>query len=297
MSSPNATLTPWDRLIRFRAADGSEHYGEPQIDGTEDVVEKIKSGLQAEVLEGENPFELTKTGRNVQVKEVLNLLRPSDVPTIRCIGLNYKGHIAESGRKPPPYPSLFIKHNNAVAGWNEDVPVPKLAQDEQCDYEGELSVVIGKTGKNISKEDALSYVGGYVASNDISSRKWQRDPAFAGGVPQWCFSKGFDKYAPIGPVLVSPSVVGAADNLQLRTWVNGEERQNTNTSDLLYDVTTIISFLSQGTTLERGTVIMTGTPSGVGIAKSGTPRPLRHGDIVEVEVQNCGRTKNKIIYE
>lgn len=96
--------------------------------------------------------------------------------------------------------------------------------------------------------------------------------------------------------MVSPQVVGAADNLSLRTWVNGEERQNSNTSDLLFDVPTIISFLSQGTTLERGTVIMTGTPSGVGIAKHGTPRWLRHGDIVEVEIEHCGRTKNKIVY-
>jgi 2-keto-4-pentenoate hydratase/2-oxohepta-3-ene-1,7-dioic acid hydratase in catechol pathway len=171
-----------------------------------------------------------------------------------------------------------------------------VAQNEQCDYEGELSIVIGKTGKDIPKEDALSYVGGYVSSNDISSRKWQREPEYAGNVPQWCFSKGFDKYAPVGPMMVSPLVVGAANNLQLRTWVNGEERQNTNTSDLLFDVPTIISFLSQGTTLERGTVIMTGTPSGVGIAKAGIPRWLRHGDIVEVEVEHCGRTKNRIVY-
>lgn len=205
--------------------------------------------------------------------------------------------VAEAGRKPPPYPSLFIKHSTSIAGWNEDVPIPKVAQDDQADYEGELAIVIGKTGKNISKDDAISYVAGYVSSNDISSRKWQRDPAYAGNVPQWCFSKGFDKYAPIGPLMVSPSVVGSANNLKLQTWVNGEERQHTNTSDLLFDVPTIISFLSQGTTLERGTVIMTGTPSGVGYAMADGPRWLHHGDIVEVEVEHCGRTKNRIIYE
>ncbi|KAH8707132.1 hypothetical protein GQ44DRAFT_691629 [Phaeosphaeriaceae sp. PMI808] len=289
-------MAAWKRIIRFRDEDGVEHYGEPRIDDAADL-DKQGNGLQAEILEGDNPFEVKSTGRVVNVKEIVHLLQAKDVPTVRCIGLNYKSHIAEAGRKPPPYPSLFIKHNNSIAGWNEDVPVPKVTQDEQCDYEGELSIVIGKTGRNIPKEDALSYVAGYVSSNDVSSRKWQRDPGYAGNVPQWCFSKGFDKYAPVGPMMVSPSVVGAADSLQLRTWVNGEERQNSNTSDLLYDVPTIISFLSQGTTLERGTLIMTGTPSGVGIAKTGTPRWLRHGDVVEVEVEHCGRTKNRIIYE
>ncbi|ORY04276.1 hypothetical protein BCR34DRAFT_634215 [Clohesyomyces aquaticus] len=291
------TVAQWKRLIRFRTEDGSEHFGEPQISDSEDVLAMLEMGLDAEILEGDNPFEVKSSGKVVKVKDILHLLQPNDVPTIGCFGLNYKAHIAEAGRKPPPYPSLFIKHSTTVAGWNEDVPIPKVAQDDQADYEGELSIVIGKTGKNISKEDAISYVAGYVASNDISSRKWQRDPAYAGIVPQWCFSKGFDKYAPVGPLMVSPSIVGTANNLRLRTLVNGEERQNTTTSDLLFDVPTIISFLSQGTTLERGTVIMTGTPSGVGMTMADGPMWLRHGDIVEVEVEHCGRTKNRIVYE
>lgn len=294
MGIPGAS---WKRLIRFRGEDGAEHYGEPQLENAQNLMSKLETGLEAEILEGISPFEVKSTGKIVKVKEILHLLKPKDVPTVRCIGLNYKTHIAEAGRKPPPYPSLFIKANTSIAGWNEPVPIPKVAQDDQADYEGELSIVIGKTGKNISKEDAIDYVAGYVSSNDISSRKWQRDPAYAGVVPQWCFSKGFDKYAPIGPLMVSPSVVGAADNLELRTWVNGEERQKTNTSDLLFDVRTIISFLSQGTTLEKGTVIMTGTPSGVGFGQAGGPKWLRDGDVVEVEVEHCGRTRNRIVYE
>ncbi|EUC42263.1 hypothetical protein COCMIDRAFT_8122 [Bipolaris oryzae ATCC 44560] len=294
MGIPGAS---WKRLIRFRGEDGAEYYGEPQLENTHNLMSKLEAGLEAEILEGTSPFEVKSTGKFVKVKEILHLLQPKDVPTVRCIGLNYKTHIAEAGRKPPPYPSLFIKANTSIAGWDETVPIPKVAQDDQADYEGELSIVIGKTGKNISKDDAIDYVAGYVSSNDISSRKWQRDPAYAGVVPQWCFSKGFDKYAPIGPLMVSPAVVGAADNLELRTWVNGEERQRTNTSDLLFDVRTIISFLSQGTTLEKGTVIMTGTPSGVGFGQAGGPKWLRDGDVVEVEVEHCGRTRNKIVYE
>ena len=172
-----------------------------------------------------------------------------------------------------------------------------MAQDDQCDYEGELSVIIGKTGKNISKADALSYVAGYVASNDVSARKWQRDPAYAGGVPQWNFSKGFDKYAPLGPMLVSPRVVGAADDLDLQTFVNGELRQSSNTSDLLFGVKEIINFISQGTTIERGTVIMTGTPAGVAMGMKPAPKWLKDGDVVEVKIQHLGSCKNRMVFE
>ncbi|PVI02986.1 hypothetical protein DM02DRAFT_699298 [Periconia macrospinosa] len=298
MAEASLNIQPtWKRLIRFRGEDGLEVYGEPQIDKAEELLIRLEDKtLLAEVYRGNSIFEVERTGKIAKVTELLHLLESKDVPTIRCIGLNYRAHIAEAGRKPPPYPSLFIKHNNSVAGWDEDIPVPKVAQNEQCDYEGELSIVIGQSGKNIPKEDAISYVAGYVTSNDVSSRKWQRELEFAGNVPQWCFSKGFDKYAPLGPMITSPLVVGSANNLWLKTWVNGEERQSTNTSDLLFDVPTIISFLSQGTTLERGTVIMTGTPSGVGLPKVGEQRWLRDGDIVEVAIEHCGQTRNKFVY-
>lgn len=142
----------------------------------------------------------------------------------------------------------------------------------------------------------MSYVAGYAAANDVSARTWQRDPTFAGGVPQWCFSKGFDKYAPISPVLVSPEVVGAADMLQLKTYVNGELRQDTNTDDLLFGVKKIIAFLSQGTTLEKGTVILTGTPAGVAMGMN-PPKYLNDGDVVEVKIEQLGSVKNKMAFE
>lgn len=184
-----------------------------------------------------------------------------------------------------------------MASSYEDIPIPRLAQDDQCDYEGELAVVIGQKGKNIPKEEVLDYVAGYVSSNDVSARKWQRDPAFAGGVPQWCFSKGFDKYAPLGPMLVSPKVVAAADNLSLQTFVNGEMRQSSNTNDLLFGVQEIVSFISQGTTLEEGTVIMTGTPAGVAMGMKPKPQYLKDGDVVEVRIAELGSTKNRMVFE
>lgn len=208
----------------------------------------------------------------------------------------YKTTVKEAGRKPPPFPFFFIKPRDSIASFDEDIPVPKIAQNDQCDWEGELSIVIGKTGKDIKKEDALEYVAGYVVSNDVSARKWQRDPAYAGSVPQWGFSKGFDKWAPLGPMIVSPLVVGDAGNLSLQTSVDGVLRQDSNTSDLIFGVKEIIAFISQGTTLEKGTVIMTGTPSGVALGMENPPW-LKHGQVVEVTIEQLGSIRNNVRFE
>ncbi|KAK2029222.1 hypothetical protein LX32DRAFT_682674 [Colletotrichum zoysiae] len=287
----------WNRLIRFVDDNGAEHFGEPQIQDESELTTLLEKGdLRAVVYNGTSPVAQLVKGERVHVKELKPLLTPEDVPIIRCIGLNYVKHIQEGGRTAPPYPSLFVKPATSVAAWNEDVPIPKVAQDGTVDYEGELAFVIGKTGKNIPKEQALAYIAGYLTANDVSARAWQRDPAKAGGVPQWCFSKGFDKFAPLSPMLVSPAVVGDAGDLVLQTFVNGEERQHETTGDLLFGVEEIVSFLSQGTTLEAGTVVLTGTPSGVGMGMK-PPRYLSDGDVVEVKISKIGGVKNKIVFE
>lgn len=140
--------------------------------------------------------------------------------------------------------------------------MPKLAQDAQADYEGELCFIISKDAKDVSEADAYAYVGGYLCGNDVSSRKLQRDPLLAGTVPQWNFSKGFDTYAPLGPQIVSTEVVPDPAKLYLKTTVNGEVRQSETIDDLCFKIHTIVSYCSQGTTLKRGTVVMTGTPAG-----------------------------------
>ncbi|KAL6366159.1 hypothetical protein LRP88_00256 [Fusarium phalaenopsidis] len=291
------STTSWTRLIRFVDDNGNETFGEPIIQDDKEFSDRLaKNDLWAVEYKGTSPVaELTK-GEKIHVTTVRELLRPSDVPIIRCIGLNYIKHIKEGGRTPPPYPSVFIKPATCVTGFNDDVPIPKIAQDGTVDYEGELGIVIGKTGKNIPKESALSHIAGYVVSNDVSARAWQRDPKKAGGVPQWCFSKGFDKFAPLGPLLVSPAVVGNASTLNLRTTVNGEERQNSDTGDLLFGVEEIVSFISQGTTLEAGTVVLTGTPSGVAMGMK-EPKYLNDGDIVEVSITGLGSVRNKMVFE
>lgn len=140
--------------------------------------------------------------------------------------------------------------------------IPKIAQDDQADYEGELCLVIGKDAKDVSIDEALDYVAAYTAGNDISSRKLQRDPKLAGNVPQWGFSKGFDTFAPLGPVLVRSDLIGDPKKLLLKTIIDGEVRQEEHIADLVFDCAYLVSYLSSGTTLRKGSVIMTGTPGG-----------------------------------
>lgn len=181
-----------------------------------------------------------------------------------------------------------------MADYGEAIPIPLIAQS-QCDYEGELVVLIGKDAKDVSEERALDYVAGYTVGNDVSARDWQREAGKAGPVAQWTFSKSFDKYAPLGPCIVSSRILGAADKQPLKTWVNGDLRQDSNTADLCFSVRQLIAFCSQGQTLQRGSLIMTGTPGGVALCMNPT-RFLKDGDEVIVEIGGIGRVKNRIAF-
>ncbi|KAN0116699.1 hypothetical protein V8E51_002676 [Hyaloscypha variabilis] len=289
----------WDRLIRFVATDGRTLRGEPILPtpdfdlGT--TTEETK--LQAKIITGSDPYDTTgKTKVSdevVTVKKLLGPLAQEDVDILRCVGLNYAKHIKEAGRTPPPFPFIFFKPTTCILDHNADVEVPKIAQDDQADYEGELTIIIGKDAKNVTVEDALSYVAAYTCGNDISSRKLQRDAAYAGRVPQWGFSKGFDTFAPLGPVLVSSELIGDPKELLLKTIVNGELRQHEMVDDLLFDCAYLISYLSSGTTLRKGSVIMTGTPGGVG-AGLNPPRYLVPGDQMEVVISKIGTLRNGV---
>ncbi|KAK9379987.1 uncharacterized protein V2V93DRAFT_372856 [Kockiozyma suomiensis] len=295
-------MVSWTRLIRFKTEEnGTIYFGEPIIlADSDDVSELYEAGaLKAKLIEPGPSGDIFAdscivTDTVLPVIKLLGPLTPSLVPTVRCIGLNYLKHIIEAGRKPPPFPSLFIKPSHAIDDYGAETPIPKCAQDQQSDYEGELVVVLGKTGKDIPIEKALDYVAGYTCGNDLSARKWQRDPAFAGVVPQWSFSKGFDKSAPLGPCIVAKELIGDGSGLELKTIVNGELRQHSNTSDFLFKVPRMIEFLSQGTTLEKGSVIMTGTPGGVGFAQG---KYLLPGDKIEIYFQKIGTLKHSIVYE
>ncbi|KAJ4286516.1 hypothetical protein N0V90_013216 [Kalmusia sp. IMI 367209] len=221
----------WTRLIRFVATDGRILRGEPILPNPDfdlgDITERSK--LQAKVIVGDDIYDTSgKTivsDEVVTVKKLLGPLTASDVDILRCVGLNYAKHIREAGRTPPPYPFIFFKPTTCIHDHGADVEIPKIVQDDQADYEGELTLVIGKDAKNVPLEHALDYVAAYTAGNDISSRKLQRDPKLAGGVPQWGFSKGFDTFAPLGPALVAAELVGDPKELLLQTIVDGEVRQ------------------------------------------------------------------------
>ncbi|MED4584343.1 fumarylacetoacetate hydrolase family protein [Brevibacillus choshinensis] len=210
------------------------------------------------------------------------------VPTpskVICVGLNYKKHADECNMAYPATPVLFSKFSNALAGHQEDVPLP--ATSEKVDYEAELVIVIGKQARNVSKEDALSYVYGYCNANDVSARDLQFTSS------QWLLGKSCDKFCPIGPYLVSADEVGDPDQLQIRTFVNGEMRQNSNTSDMIFSCPEIISYISHHMTLNPGDVILTGTPEGV---ITGYPVDqqvwLKDNDVVTVEIEQLGRLTN-----
>lgn len=182
-----------------------------------------------------------------------------------------------------------------MADHDAPVPIPKIAQ-EQCDYEGELVIVIGREGKDIPEAEALSYVAAYTAGNDISARDWQREAGKAGPVPQWTFSKSFDSYAPLGPCLVRQDQLNEASTLSLRTLVNGDVRQEGHTSDLCFGVRKLVAFCSQGQTLQKGSLIMTGTPGGVGLFMK-PPQFLKDGDVVSVEIESIGTLQNTISFQ
>jgi 2-keto-4-pentenoate hydratase/2-oxohepta-3-ene-1,7-dioic acid hydratase in catechol pathway len=191
----------------------------------------------------------------------------------------------------PPYPVVFSKAPDAIAGPLDDVPIIKDAQG-MLDYEGEMTIIIGKDVKDASEADALSYILGYTTGNDLSARNFQL-PDTSGG--QYCYAKSFDKFAPIGPCIVSPSLIPDPQKLSYTTKVNGEVRQETSTSDMIWTVKQLIVHLSRGTTLRAGTVIMTGTPSGVGLFM--TPKGfLKDGDVVEVDISEIGAIANRVLF-
>ncbi|WP_447971035.1 fumarylacetoacetate hydrolase family protein [Nitrospira sp. M1] len=263
-------------IIRFQNSDGQISYGERIDDQTATLI-------NGDIL---RTYEVTEKTTTIQ-----KLLAPIVPPTILCIGLNYRAHAEETGAKLPEHPVLFIKAANALNNPGNPIVIPTVAPGE-VDYECELAIVIGKPAKNVSQQEALDYVFGYTCANDVSARRWQKN----GGGKQWCRGKSFDTFCPLGPALVTKDNIPNPNDLVIRTILNGKTMQNSTTSDMIFDVPTLISFLSQGTTLLPGTVILTGTPPGVGFARN-PPVFLKPGDHVTVEIEKIGTLSNPVIDE
>ncbi|KAG9230098.1 hypothetical protein BJ875DRAFT_488290 [Amylocarpus encephaloides] len=277
MSIPSFT-----RLVRFIPKSSNDVLiGEPASPDV-DVGAETRAGKDVEVKVHSGPSILSPgpaTGKTEIIGKLLSPLAPSEVGTIRCIGLNYVQHAKEAKMAIPTVPTVFLKPATSLADPYPAptiIPKPTLATDT-CDFESELVIVLGRDCKNVSESEALDYVLGYTASNDVSSR----DAQFAQS--QWSYSKGFDGACPIGPVVVSKGLVPDPAKLFMKGRKNGKVLQSCGIDDLIFSVEKIVSFLSQGTTLPAGTIILTGTPAGVGF--SFNPKEyLRAGDEFSVEI-------------
>jgi 2-keto-4-pentenoate hydratase/2-oxohepta-3-ene-1,7-dioic acid hydratase in catechol pathway len=209
---------------------------------------------------------------------------------IICVGLNYKKHAEETNSPVPKFPILFNKFSNAIIGNGHDVPLPPVS--EKVDYEAELGIVIGTRAKYVTREEALSYVVGYCNVNDLSARDLQMR------TQQWLLGKSLDSFAPVGPYLVTSDEVGNPNELQISCTVNGEIRQQSNTSDMIFRCDEIVSYISQFMTLEPGDIILTGTPEGVVMGYPPEKQVyLKDGDVVTVEIEKLGSLTNRMVAE
>jgi 2-keto-4-pentenoate hydratase/2-oxohepta-3-ene-1,7-dioic acid hydratase in catechol pathway len=270
-------MTEFTRLVRSYCS-GEVFYGEAVTDNQGDVtaIKKIEGDIYGKYRVTDNVVPVTK------------LLSPIQPTNIICIGLNYKQHAIETNSPIPKLPVVFMKTLNTVQNPFDPIIIPKSCiTTPQVDYEAELAVVIGKACRNVSTEDALKYVLGYTCANDVSAREWQASTS------QWCYGKSFDTFCPIGPVLVSPKLIPDPNQLQISAVLNGKRVQHSNTADMIFSVKHLISHLSQNMTLLPGTIILTGTPEGVGWIRK-PPLLLKESDSVTIEIENIGKLTNPV---
>lgn len=262
----------WMQLVSFDGGFG-------RIEG--DVIVPMGSDLVSYLTTG-------KYTDGIEIdKEELLLRAPVPAPTkIVCVGLNYKDHAAEIGQDVPDEPVLFAKWANSVVGQSASIEIP--AASAEVDYEAELGVVIARTAREVDVDDALDHVAGYTCLNDVTARDLQ----FVNG-GQWTRGKAIDTFLPMGPVLVTPDEVGDTSDLTVRCVVNGEVVQDSSTSQMVFGVAELVSFISRTVTLEPGDVIATGTPPGVGYMRD--PQLfLKDGDVVSVEIERIGTLSNPV---
>lgn len=262
------------RIIRYQDPQGAVHYGAQLPDESVLLIAGDIFGA----------FEVTKERARVG-----KLLAPVAPAGIVCIGLNYRRHAAESNLPVPAHPVVFMKLPTSVQNPGDPILLPRRLRSDEVDYECELAVVIGKPCKNASRAKALDYVLGYTCANDVSARDWQ----IKRGGGQWCRGKTFDTFAPLGPCLVLKDEIPNPAGLKIKTVLNGQVMQDWNTGDLIFDVPTLIEFLSGSTTLPPGTVILTGTPHGIGAARK-PPVFLKPGDCVTIEIDRIGALMNPV---
>lgn len=259
------------------------------VSGGDIVCGQVVDERSARRIEGDLLGTYRVTDDVAPIDRLLCPLVPTD---ILCIGLNYRAHAAETNSTVPPNPMLFIKASNTLCDPGGEIVLP--GNSGTVDFEAELCVVIGRTARHVSRENALDHVLGYTCANDVSARDWQRDKNLGGG--QFARGKSFDTFCPLGPYLVTRDEIADPNALRMRCLVNGQTMQDSTTADMIYDVPALIASLSSTMTLRPGAVILTGTPSGVGMGRS--PQVwLKNGDRVVVEIERVGRLENRCVAE
>jgi 2-keto-4-pentenoate hydratase/2-oxohepta-3-ene-1,7-dioic acid hydratase in catechol pathway len=262
------------RIVRYEDRSGDIHHAAERPDGSFFEIEGELFGVR------------TITRKPAEIRRLLAPLVPA---MIWCIGQNYKQHADELGMSISEYPVVFAKGTSALQNPDEPILLPATAKTAEVDYEAELVVIIGRDCKDVPRERAIEYIAGYTCGNDVSARDWQLKK----GGGQWSRGKSFDTFAPLGPCLVTPDSLPDPGALRIRTTLNGDIVQDSNTRDMIRGVPELIEFLSQSTTLLRGTAIFTGTPHGVGMGKK-PPRWLRAGDVVQVTIDKIGTLNNPV---
>jgi 2-keto-4-pentenoate hydratase/2-oxohepta-3-ene-1,7-dioic acid hydratase in catechol pathway len=266
------------KLIRFQSKQKNIMYG---------VFDQSRPD-SAYIIEGDifEVFHLTR-----ESTEIEKILPPVSPPNILALGLNYRRHADETNIRYPSAPVIFIKGTNSIIGPGSPIILPKAGPDE-VDYEGELAIIIGTKTKNVSAQDAVSHILGYTCANDVSARDWQ----IRLQKKQWARGKSFDTFCPIGPCIVTPDDIPDPNNLRIRTILNGETLQDSSTSDMIFDVPAIVSDLSCSMTLLPGTVILTGTPEGVGFTRQ-PPVFLKDDEVVTISIEKIGELTNPVAKE
>ncbi len=262
------------KIMRFLDETGKVRYGAPT------------AGRRARLILGDILGDYAVSDKEVGI---LKSLAPVDPPNILAIGLNYKRHADETGAAYPDHPLVFLKATTTLTAPGAPIILPGEAPDE-VDYEAELAIIIGQTCKHVLEKDVDDVILGYTAANDVSARDCQKRLD-----KQWARAKSFDTFCPLGPMLVTPDEIDA-DNVPVRSILNGKVMQDSNTNDMIFSARHLVSYLSRQFTLLAGTVILTGTPSGVGMARIPAVY-LRDGDIITVELDGIGKLTNPVVAE
>jgi 2-keto-4-pentenoate hydratase/2-oxohepta-3-ene-1,7-dioic acid hydratase in catechol pathway len=278
------------RIVSYRVDGGPWRAGAERDGGVIDIAGEGDPSVKALLAGGKAALDAAaareKNGKPVSGHVEIGPVIP-DPDKIICFGLNYRKHAEETGQKLPKVPTFFPKYRNSLIANGQQIVLPRNNPDN-VDYENELTMVIGKRCKYVTESEALSYVAGYTIMNDVSARDLQMQTS------QWGAGKAVDTFAPLGPALIPASEIGDPQNLALKTRLNGQVVQDSNTSDMVFTCAQLIAFASNFMTLEPGDVLATGTPEGVGFTRK-PPLFLKDGDIIELEIEKIGILRNPVV--